>query len=113
MAFVRGDLDHIENTHVRDERDKINRATADRLDPSIEWLGLEIFGASLGGEKDDTGTVDFAASFRQDGALRVHRERSNFRREAGRWVYVDGEFDPESGVRPTGVVSMGRRNTLS
>ena len=98
-AFVRGDLDHIEYTHTLDEREKINRPTADSLDSSIEWIGLEIFGATLGGEKDDTGTVDFAASFRQDGKRRVHREMSNFRREAGRWVYVDGEFDPDTRSR--------------
>ena len=55
-AFVRGDLDHIEYTHAPDEREKINRPTADSLDSSIEWIGLEIFGATLGGEKDDTGT---------------------------------------------------------
>ena len=89
-AFVRGDQDHIEGTQAKEERDKFDRSAAQSMFNSVEWVSLEVFGTSLGGEDDDTGTVDFVARFKRDGELLDHRERSNFRREEGQWVYVDG-----------------------
>jgi SEC-C motif domain protein len=92
-AFVRGDLDHIENTQAKDDADSFDRAEAESM--SIDWIGLEIFDVTGGGADDDAGTVDFAARFKKDGEMLFHRERSNFRREDGRWVYVDGEINPK------------------
>ena len=89
-AFVLGDLDHIENSYASDKRDLLNPPGVRDMFGSVEWLGLVIFDTTADGEPDDFGTVDFAARFRQDGKVSVHRERSNFRREDGRWVYVDG-----------------------
>jgi SEC-C motif-containing protein len=99
-AFVLGDMDHIDRTYAREKREEVRRQTGESLFESVEWVGLRIFGTSRGGDEDDTGTVDFAARFRKDGAMRVHRERSSFRREDGYWVYVDGEIAPD---RPTKV----------
>ena len=89
-AFVRGDLDHIDRTWAREKREAAGSALE-----SVEWIGLEIFRTTRGDEQDDTGTVEFAARYRKNGAQRVHRERSNFRRQEGRWVYVDGVVVPE------------------
>ena len=89
-AFVRGDLDHIEGTQAQEERNKLDHSATRSMFNSVEWVSLEVFGTSLGGEDDDTGTVDFVARFKRDGELLDHRERSNFRREEGQWVYVDG-----------------------
>ncbi len=97
-AFVCGDLDHIESTYAREMRDKVNRPAVKSMVNAVEWVGLEIFDTSLGGENDHTGTVDFAARFTKDGELLVHRERSKFRREEGRWVYVDGDINPNTGA---------------
>tara|TARA_R110000787_G_scaffold17835_2_gene55248 strand:- start:806 stop:1288 length:483 start_codon:yes stop_codon:yes gene_type:complete len=92
-AFVQGEIDHIERTVVREEREKFDRAAAQEMSGSVDWLGLKILGTTAGGADDDTGTVDFEAHFRQKGERQVHRERSTFCREDGRWVYVDGDFD--------------------
>jgi SEC-C motif-containing protein len=95
-AFVRGDLDHIKDTHAKSERTNLDRLAAEHIFSSAEWVSLEIFSVTRGSKGDDIGTVDFAARFKKDGALMVHRERSNFRREEGRWVYVDGEINPKT-----------------
>lgn len=105
-AYVRGDLDHIENTHAKEARDTFNRSAAESTANSVEWVSLEIFDTSDGGADDETGMVEFAARFRQDGELLVHHERSNFRREDGRWVYVDGAMNPKG--KPRRVDKVGR-----
>jgi len=107
-AFVRGYFDHIENTFAREHRDNVNPSGAESMFASVEWLGLEIFEISRGGAGDDTGTVDFAARLKKDGERLVYRERSNFRREAGRWVYVDGDINPDTGARRTGKVGRNQ-----
>ncbi len=107
-AFVRGDLDHIENTHASDVRDSFNRSAAESTANAVDWIRLEIIGASEGGKDDDTGTVEFAARFKQDGQLMVHHECSNFRREDGRWAYVDGKMNPKG--EPRRVEKVGRND---
>jgi SEC-C motif-containing protein len=105
-AFVRGEPDHIINTYAREKRAAIDRPTVTGMFGSVDWIGLEILNTTGGGETDSTGTVEFAARFRKDGGVRVHRERSRFRREAGRWVYVDGDVHPDTG--PATFARVGR-----
>lgn len=59
--------------------------------PAPRWLGLEVRRHEV---LDAThATVEFIARYRVGGgrAQRLH-ETSRFRREDGRWYYVDGEF---------------------
>ncbi|GAA0617887.1 YchJ family protein [Halomonas beimenensis] len=57
-------------------------------DDGTRWVRLEILDH---GESGDEGRVHFRATFREGRRWGVLEERSRFRREAGRWVYVDGE----------------------
>lgn len=59
-----------------------------RSDPTIAWTGLRILDTVAGGPDDETGEVEFVASY--EGG-RMH-ERSRFARRAGRWLYVDGDL---------------------
>lgn len=88
-AFVRGDISYIRATYAPEHRAKVGNDL-----PRVGWIDLKINGTSGGGADDQSGTVDFSARFSEDGAIRTHRECSNFRREDGRWVYVDGEIAP-------------------
>jgi len=105
-AFVRGDLDHIENTHASEVRATFNRSAAESMAQSVEWVDLEICDTADGGEDDDTGTVEFRARFKKDGDLMAHHEISNFRREEGLWAYVDGKMNPKG--KPRRVEKVGR-----
>ena len=54
----------------------------------VKWLGLEVRHAQATG---DAGVVEFVARYRDNGkGVRLH-EISRFVREAGRWLYIDGE----------------------
>ncbi len=59
--------------------------------PQPKWLGLEVKAHAQDG---DTAVVEFVARCRIGGRAQVLRELSRFRREGGRWYYVDA--DPES-----------------
>lgn len=89
-AFVVGDSGYL----LRTWHPSTRPATLE-LDPALRWLGLTVIcSEELGpGEAE----VEFVARARQGsrGAIR-QRERSRFRRESGRWTYLDGE---ETGSR--------------
>ncbi len=81
-----GDADHLFRTwHPRTRPDDV------RPDPTLHWIGLQVLATAAGGSDDDTGVVEFEASWEQDGSHGLLRERSTFARRAGRWLYVDGE----------------------
>jgi SEC-C motif-containing protein len=65
----------------------------------VEWLGLDIRETAGGGESDETGTVEFAARFRESGRTAVHHERSSFIREGGHWVFDDCVLNPKPATR--------------
>lgn len=56
---------------------------------SCEWVKLDILDK---GQKGDDGWVSFSAWFLDEkGSERAMHERSRFKREQGRWYYVDGD----------------------
>lgn len=61
------------------------------LNDDTTWTGLVVEATEAGKAWDDTGTVTFAASWRDaDGAEGTLREHSRFVLVDGRWFYVDG-----------------------
>lgn len=56
----------------------------------LRLVALRIVETEDGGAEDETGYVTFEATLRHRGQKFVQRERSFFRRDAGRWLYVDG-----------------------
>lgn len=105
-AYVSGNFDHITNSLATEVRESFNLAAVQAMSSGLVWLGLDIRAVAGGGPDDDDGTVEFAARFTEDGKEKVHHERARFRREEGRWVYVDGEMRPKG--TPRQVVKTGR-----
>ncbi len=59
---------------------------------SNRWEKLEIISKSNGEAKDKTGTVEFKAYFTDaENKPQIHHEYSNFRKELGKWFFVDGK----------------------
>ncbi len=56
------------------------------LDPGVQWVRLEILGATGGGFLDAEGTVEFVAHYRGGS----QHENSRFVKVDRRWFYVDG-----------------------
>ena len=89
-AFVRSAIDYLIDTHHASTRRTADRAAIAAWSRDTTWLGLEIIATERGGEDDTDGIVEFTARGTTKGAPFAQRERSRFRREDGRWYYVDG-----------------------
>ena len=61
------------------------------LEDDVTWRGLQIVDAVDGGVDDETGIVEFRATYREGDALGVLHERSRFTRVDRRWCYLDGD----------------------
>jgi SEC-C motif-containing protein len=85
-AYVLGLRDYLLETWHPSTRP----ATLDADPGGTKWLGLEVRAHRR--LSDDRATVEFVARSRVGGrGLRLH-ETSRFVREAGRWLYVDGDL---------------------
>lgn len=58
--------------------------------PGRRWVRLEVVDTERGRQLDTDGIVEFRAHWEQDTTSGVLAERSRFRRDDGRWVYVEG-----------------------
>ena len=89
-AYALGKVDYLITTRPEAKRGEEDREELARYCKSVTCVGLKIVAKEKGGKADDTGVVTFHASLQANGRRSLHIETSNFAREAGRWVYVDG-----------------------
>jgi len=104
-AYVKRNLDYVENTLAPEIRQDFNRAEAERTSAQVEWLGLDVLSSS---EDGDGGTVEFYFRFRRDGQELGQHELASFRRENGHWLYVSGKVGPKPPLRQ--VEKIGRND---
>ena len=107
-AFAHGNMDYLSQTLAPEIRDDFDPVESTSTADDAQWQGLEVRDVVGGGENDDTGIVEFVASFRLRGQQRVHHERATFRREEGRWLCDGGDMDPKG--PPVRVDKVGRND---
>lgn len=91
-AHVLSQVDYIKETLVAKARNDFDAAATQRWAQESKWKGLEIKSVEQGGPKDDTGTVEFVASYERKGSQYEHHEVSTFRKNSkGRWEFVEGD----------------------
>lgn len=105
-AFVLGLGDYLEATLSKRQQGDFDAEEFEKSAASTKWLGLEIRKTDKGGEKDDTGTVEFVAKYREQNQQIVHHERAMFIREDGKWVFDDCIMNPKEEQRI--VAKVGR-----
>jgi len=98
-AFTRGEVAYLQDSLHPDQRDDHDPEATRQWAERSEWLKLEILSKEAGGETDDRGQVEFAATFRHKGATLTHHEVGEFSRLNGRWYYVDGRIVTPGTVR--------------
>jgi SEC-C motif-containing protein len=89
-AYTRADADYLIDTHDPATRGDLDRDELAAYARATSWRGLEIISTQAGGERDETGIVEFIAHGETAGRAFAQHERSRFRRLAGAWVYVAG-----------------------
>ncbi len=91
-AFAKGKVDYLLETAHPDIREDLDEESLRSWAEESKWLGLEIVETQLGGEDDDEGLVEFIAHYENsDGESVDHHERSYFKKDDGRWYFLDGE----------------------
>ena len=109
-AYAEHAVDYIIDTCVhRAENDIDYKSTRDWSERPT-WLGLKIISTEKGGPGDTEGTVEFEATYEQDGLKDVHHETAKFIKENGdaitkgdaadgTWLYEEGRVTPHTIVR--------------
>jgi SEC-C motif-containing protein len=87
-AYARREVDYLLDTHA--PRDEGRRAAILAWAERAEFVGLEVVGTEAGLAEDQTGVVEFIARTREAGTEQLHRERSRFLKQDGRWFFIDG-----------------------
>ncbi|CAM3371560.1 YchJ family protein [Zobellia roscoffensis] len=91
-AFVLGDVNYLQKSqHSSTRPNKREKREIEAWAKSVTWIKLEILHSTKGTENDTEGSVEFKAYYTENGQMGVIHENSNFKRENGHWVYVDGE----------------------
>ncbi|MBV1789079.1 YchJ family protein [Marinobacterium sp. D7] len=90
-AFALGAVDYLIDTLAPEKRQPGEAELLAEQTQVTTWTGLTILDTQAGGPQDSIGVVEFEARFDSGPDHGVLHERSRFRRENGRWLYVDGD----------------------
>ncbi|MFU2207634.1 YchJ family protein [Solidesulfovibrio sp. C21] len=96
-AYARNDMAHLERTLGSRQRAAFRPAETLAWSADVVWTGLTVLATLDGGPDDDTGVVEFSATFEKAGEPMTLHERSRFKKKNGCWLYVDsrpGSTDP-------------------
>lgn len=100
-AFATHNVDYILDTHDPERVGEIDRKNTEAWAKDSEWLGFELVSSEKGGVDDDAGVIEFVAKYKVKGLAIDHRERAIFRKQNGRWYFVDGQMVGGPPVRRT------------
>ncbi|MEL7315730.1 MAG: YchJ family metal-binding protein, partial [Cyanobacteria bacterium J06559_3] len=89
-AYCKGHVDHLIATHHPSQRSLGDRASLSKSIQNTTWLGLTVISTEHGQPEDETGVVEFVAIYQAGSVGQLH-ERSRFKKQKGRWLYVDGD----------------------
>ena len=91
VAFTCANADYLMRSHSAKTRPVKDRKNIEKWAKSVTWMGLTILETQAGESSDEIGTVEFKATYLENGKPQQIHEKSLFRRENGKWVYVSGE----------------------
>lgn len=91
-AYSTANIDYLKKTLAPESRHDFDAATTKKWAQQAKWKGLKILSTEKGTESDAKGTVEFIATYEQDGEGLDHHEVSTFRKsESGEWFFIDGD----------------------
>ena len=91
-AYTLGNIDYIKKTLAPESSDEFDEKDAKEWSKNAKWKKLKIISVNKGGAEDKRGTVEFNATYEQNGEEIDHHEVSQFRKTAeGKWLFIDGD----------------------
>ena len=95
VAFTIANVDYLMRSHHAKTRPIKEIRSIRKWAESVEWMGLVILNTEAGKANDDIGYVEFRALYLEAGVMQQIHEKSLFKRENHKWVYVSGEHFQE------------------
>jgi SEC-C motif-containing protein len=90
-AFTLANIDYLMSSHHSSTRPIKDRKNIQKWAGSVQWVGLAILNTEAGNVADDIGYVEFRALYIEEGKMQQIHEKSLFKRENMKWVYVSEE----------------------
>ena len=107
-AYEKCEVDFLINS-LHPDSGGVDRDSTRAWAENAEWHGLELLSVQAGGQKDETGEVEFVAKYSMKGVPQRHHEKAAFKRHEGKWLYLEGaEIHPPPAVGPR--VRVGRND---
>ena len=92
-AYATGAVEYIMRTTHPSTRKSHDPKAIEQWASRSKWQKLEIVATVKGTSADKHGTVEFKAYYLDaDDQPQTHHENSNFRKELGKWFFVDGKI---------------------
>ena len=90
VAFTLSNTDYLILSHHSKTRKIKEIQGIKKWAQSVIWMGLVILKTEAGEVTDDIGSVEFRALYFDAGQMQQIHEKSLFKRENQKWVYVSG-----------------------
>lgn len=90
VAFTMANVDYLMHSHHSKTRQVKESRNIKKWAASVQWMGLVILNTEAGEANDNIGYVEFRALYLEAGQMQQIHEKSLFRRENHKWVYVSG-----------------------
>jgi SEC-C motif-containing protein len=89
-AYTQVEMDFLFESLHPDKRDENDREGARDWAENSQWHGLEILETRDGAGGDDSGVVEFAATYTYEDETQRYHEIADFQRFEGDWYFVEG-----------------------
>ena len=89
-AFTQANVDYLMRSHSAKTRPIKERKSIEKWAKLVNWMGLTIIQIQAGDANDEIGYVEFKALYLENGKPQQIHEKSVFKRENGKWMYVSG-----------------------
>lgn len=91
-AFAHQEMPYLLETLHPGQRSDYDEEGAAKWARESDWTGLEIVEVTGDPATDNSGSVEFRASYRRNGERMEHHERAEFRKTNGIWYFFDGKM---------------------
>ncbi|MEJ2609642.1 MAG: YchJ family metal-binding protein [Candidatus Thiodiazotropha sp.] len=99
-AFVVNNPEFLHKSLHPDHRSDHDIEATRRWSANSQWLSLEVVDVEGGEASDDEGSVEFIATYKEQGIVRSHHEISRFAKQGDTWYFMDGKLVvPQTKVR--------------
>ena len=91
-AFAQQEMPYLLETLHPGQRSDYDEAGAAKWARESDWTGLEILKVTGDPATENTGSVEFKASYRRNNEKLEHHELAEFRKTNGTWYFYDGKM---------------------